>query len=143
MIPTGGARHDALVRRTSPVSHAQTVDRLIARISDAGLHLFARIDHAAGAGRVGLDLPPSTLLIFGDPEVGTPLMVEQPDFALELPSRILVRTDADGEVLVVHHDAAHLTARYGLPATAQHRLDRLMGLVMAALDDDSRPGPQA
>ncbi len=80
---------------------------------DRGLCLFAQIDHAANAERARLQMPPTTLLVFGHPATGTPLMLAAPDLAIELPSRILVREEQDGSVSVLHHDAGQLGQRFG------------------------------
>lgn len=62
---------------TSEVSVADTVERVVAAIEQQGWHLFARIDHAAQAGKKGLTLRPTELILFGNPEIGTLLMQEQ------------------------------------------------------------------
>ncbi len=82
--------------RKSPYSHEETLRRLTDQITRCGLHLFTRIDHTVAAAQAGIRLPPTTVIIFGDPRIGTPIMRSCPDFALELPTRILVRTDPAG-----------------------------------------------
>ena len=97
------------------------------------LQLFAQIDHAAAARRVGLDMPPTVVLVFGDPATGTPLMLANRDFALELPSRLLVRQEPDGTLSVVHYDAVQSGERYGLSREVLGGLASLVGFVDAAL----------
>ncbi len=75
--------------------------------------MFAQVDHAANAAMAGLEMLPCSVLIFGDPAIGIQVMIESPDFALELPSRVLIRTRRDGSVVVVHHNAVQLAAGYG------------------------------
>lgn len=129
-----GAEGRELVIHASPYSHAETVRRLVEQIHGRGIELFAQIDHAANASRVGLEMPGATVLVFGDPAVGTPVMVRAPDFALELPSRVLVRTQPDGSVVVVHHDVARLAAGYGLDHVTVQPLVGLSRLIDAALE---------
>jgi uncharacterized protein (DUF302 family) len=80
-----------------------------------GITLFALIDHSGEAGKVGLKMPPTMLLIFGKPEAGTPLMLETPRIAIDLPLKILVWEDAQGHVWVSANSAAYLRERYSLP----------------------------
>ena len=82
---------------------AETVERLKALLSKKGIHLFAHIDHAAGAQKVGLRLRPSQVLIFGKPQAGTPLMQSQQTIGLDLPLRVLVWEDEAGKVWLTYH----------------------------------------
>lgn len=111
MEPTG---RDLVIRR-SPYDFADTLTRLKNQVVAHGARIFAVIDHAAGAERAGLRMPPTTVVIFGDAAVGTPIMLEAPDLALDLPSRVLVR-QADNVVEVVYTPPAALAARYGVVA---------------------------
>ena len=79
-------------------SAADTVGRLEALLQSKGLKIFSRIDQAAEARAVGLTMPPTVLLIFGDPKAGTPLMNRYPSVALDLPLKALVWESADGKV---------------------------------------------
>ncbi|MDN5763685.1 MAG: DUF302 domain-containing protein [Microlunatus sp.] len=72
------------------------------------------IDHTANAATVGLELPPTSVLIFGNPAVGTPVMLAAPSLALDLPSRILVRSTVNRTVDVIYLDPAELAERHGL-----------------------------
>ena len=103
-----------LVVHRSPFPHRETVTRLRRAVEEGGMRLFAQFDHTENARSVGLDMPPTVVLVFGDPTKGTPVMLARPDFALELPSRVLVREETDGSVSVLHHDAHLLGARYDL-----------------------------
>ncbi len=117
----------------SPYAFAETVDRLTRRLADAGMTLFASIDHRAGALSVGLEMPPATVIVFGNPRAGTPLMVAAPRLALDLPLRVLVRETADGKVLVAYHPAQALTRAAGLADEAAATLARAEGLIAGAL----------
>lgn len=108
---------DAQVRTEllSAYDFTATLQRLTLAIEAAGMHIFARIDHRAAAQQVGLDMPRTTVLIFGNPVGGTPLMLAAPALALDLPLRVLVREDERGRALVSFHPAITLTRAVGLP----------------------------
>lgn len=103
-----------LVVRVSSYSHSKTLDRLTRAIADHGATVFAVIDHATNAATVGLELPPTSVVIFGNPKVGTPLMRIAPNLAVELPSRVLVRDTAANTTEVVYMDPVMLAERYNL-----------------------------
>lgn len=108
-----------------------TVARLEAELARRGLAVFARVDHAANARTVGLDMPATLVLTFGNPQAGTPLMIEAPDLALDLPLRVLIRETGDGTELVFADPAAVLQ-RHGLPADSAAPLSGITGIVAAA-----------
>src|SRR6516162_3127902 len=87
-----------------PSAHGvtETVERMKALLAQHGIEVFAHIDHAAGAAKVGLPLRPAQVLIFGDPKAGTPLMQAQPTIALDLPLRALFWQDAEGKVWITY-----------------------------------------
>ena len=93
---------------------ATTVERLEQAIADEGLTLLATIDHAANAENVGLELPPTTVFLFGNPRAGTPLMQAAPTFGLDLPQRMLVWTNANGDVYVTWRAPTVLADEHGL-----------------------------
>ena len=99
--------------KTSPHSVAETVTRLTAAIEDAGAKVAAVIDHAAAAEEVDLELAPTTVVIFGNPKIGTPLMQENQKIGLDLPLRILVWQDGD-ETRVGYIEAEDLAERYDI-----------------------------
>jgi uncharacterized protein (DUF302 family) len=99
-----------LCRRPVP----DTVARLTAMIEARGMRLFAVIDQAAEARQAGLTLRETTLVIFGSPAAGTPVMAAAPLSALDLPLKVLVWADG-GQVKVSYHDPAALAARHRLP----------------------------
>ena len=120
-------------KRQSAHSFVATVERLRSAFSAHGLTIFATIDQREAARSVGLDMPPTTLLIYGNPKGGTPLMLAAPDFAIELPLRVLVREDAKGKVFVVFNPASSLEGRHGLPAGMAARLAASEGLIASAI----------
>jgi uncharacterized protein (DUF302 family) len=99
---------------TLPSAHGatETVERLKSLLSQKKIHLFADVDHAAGAQKVGLSLRPTRLLIFGNPQAGTPLMQSQQTIGLDLPLRVLVWEDAAGKVWLTYHRPEFLAQRH-------------------------------
>lgn len=108
---TGGA---GAVTKSSPRAFDDTVTRLLQLLQDKGLKVFAVIDQAAEARAVGLELRATTLVVFGNPAAGTPVMAAVPLSALDLPLKILVWTDEDAGTQVSYVDPAVLAERYGL-----------------------------
>lgn len=83
---------------------AEVMDRLEAAVTEAGATVFARVDHGAGAEEVGMTLADSQLLIFGNPQLGTPVMQEDPLAGLYLPLKILAYDDGSGQVFVAYEE---------------------------------------
>jgi uncharacterized protein (DUF302 family) len=102
----------------SDATFAHVIDRLHELIRERGLTLFAEIDHARNARDAGLEMPDTRVLIFGNAKAGTALMLASPDVALELPLRILVRSEDDGRTALVYVDPGRLTAEFGIPDLA-------------------------
>jgi uncharacterized protein (DUF302 family) len=103
------------VTKLSPRSVADTVSRLIDMIAARGMKLFAVIDQSAEARQAGLELRDTTLVIFGSPAAGTPVMVASPLAALDLPLKVVVWDDA-GQTKVSYDAPAALAARHRLSA---------------------------
>ena len=122
-----------LIERESPFGFGPTVERLSAAIGAAGLTIFARIDHAAGAGRAGLAMPPTIVLIYGHPSGGTPIMLAAPVAALDLPLRVLVREREDGRTVVAFHPATPMLRALGVPDDLAARLEPAQDLLLKAL----------
>jgi uncharacterized protein (DUF302 family) len=93
----------------------QTVERLRTMLQAKGITLFAVVDHSGEAAKAGMEMPPTKVLIFGNPAAGTPLMVAAPGAALDLPLKLLVAADAEGRVRVSWNDPAYLQTRHGFP----------------------------
>src|SRR6202451_4645336 len=93
----------------------ETVDKLKAILNAKGVTMFALIDHSGEAGKVGMKMPPTKLLIFGNPKAGTPLMLASPSAAIDLPLKILVAEDAQGKVWISYNSPEYLHERHDLP----------------------------
>jgi uncharacterized protein (DUF302 family) len=100
-----------------PSNHSvdQTVERLKDILQAKGITLFALIDHSGEAEKVGMKMPPTKLLIFGNPKGGTPLMLAAPSVAIDLPLKILVWQDKQGKVWLSYNSPEYLRERHGLP----------------------------
>ncbi|HUC74861.1 MAG TPA: DUF302 domain-containing protein [Vicinamibacterales bacterium] len=108
--------HQGIIDRPSPLSVDQTVERLRAILQAGGVTLFVVVDHSGEATKVGMSMRPTKLLIFGSPKAGTPLMVAAPSVALDLPLKILVWQDGEGQVWVSYNSPQYLQQRHGVPA---------------------------
>jgi uncharacterized protein (DUF302 family) len=104
-----------IIQFSSPWSFNETVERIDALFKAKKIKLFARIDQAAEAAAVGLVLRHTTLLIFGDPAKGTPLMDAYPSVAIDLPLKALVWETAPGEVQIGLTSPEFLQQRHSLP----------------------------
>ena len=113
----------------SPHAAQKSADLLESFLSEKGMKIFARIDQAAEAAAAGLELRPTVLLLFGNPKAGTPLMVQYPDLALDLPLKAFVWEEA-GQVHVSFTSPEELRERYNLPFTP---FEAVPGLLKNAL----------
>ena len=95
-------------------SVAETSDRLEAALANKGMVVFARINHAGGAEKVGLELLPTEQVIFGNPKIGTPLMQCQRTVAIDLPQKMLIWKDESGQVWLAYNDPEYLKDRHGV-----------------------------
>jgi uncharacterized protein (DUF302 family) len=120
------------LRSMAPVE--VTVTRLERAILGAGLTIFSRIDHAAGAHAVGLAMRGSVLLVFGSPKAGTPLMVATPTVALDLPMKALIWEDELGRTWLSYNTRALLEMRHGLAPSLAAALDAAGALLERALN---------
>lgn len=117
----------------SAYNHAVTVEKLTQAFGAAGMTVFARIDHQGAAKSVGLTMPPTTVIIYGNPKGGTPLMLDAPLLALDLPLRVLVHDDPAGRTLVAFHGAAGPVTAAGLPAERAAPLQKAEVLIAATI----------
>jgi len=114
-ITTLGITTPGIITRESLYSVDETINRLQAILAEKHIKLFAIIDHSGEAAAAGLSMPPTKLLIFGNPQAGTPVMLAAPSAALDLPLKILVAEDADGKVHLSWNDPTYLQHRHNFP----------------------------
>lgn len=121
------------VQHMSRLTFSETVDHVVATIEKAGMNVFAKIDHAAGAKDVGMSLPASMVLIYGHARGGTPVMQAAPAAALDLPLRVLVRETDHGETVIAFHPARQMLTHYALPDELVDRLAKAQQLLVGAI----------
>jgi uncharacterized protein (DUF302 family) len=109
------ASDNGIVSLSSHHSVDETIAKLKNILQAGGVTVFALVDHSGEAEKVGLKMPPTKLLIFGNPKSGTPLMLASPSVALDLPLKILVSEDTLGKVWVSYNSLAFLKQRHNLP----------------------------
>jgi uncharacterized protein (DUF302 family) len=130
MTEAAAANEPGVVTKLSPWPVAETVTRLTGILSAKGVKLFAVIDQSAEARQVGLQLRDTTLVIFGNPAAGTPVMAASPLAALDLPLKVLVWDDT-GQTKVSYYAPAGLAARHRLGPDLEKNLAAIDALTDA------------
>jgi len=105
---------ESLIRIESSYSAKETADRFESIVKDKGLTLFARIDHQRNASGVNLELRATEVIIFGNPEVGTPLMNCAQEVAIDLPQKVLISEDSNQKVWLSYNNPAYLKERHDI-----------------------------
>lgn len=105
---------DGIISKPSKASVPQTLDKLEGLLQQKGIKVFARIDHSGEAKNAGLQMPPTELLIFGNPLGGTPIMLASPAAAIDLPWKALAWQDAQGRNWISYNDPQYLKRRFNL-----------------------------
>ncbi len=109
---------DGMTAVKSAHSVKETADRLEAAAKSRNLVVFLRVDHAAGAQKIGRTLRPTELLVFGNPQGGTPLMECAQSVGIDLPLKALAWQDESGQVWLGYNEPQFLAARHGAPDCA-------------------------
>lgn len=115
-LPMLGSRAiaaDGLITIQSHYGPKETMQRLEAAVKAKGLSVFAHIDHSTQAAQVNLSLPPTDLLIFGNPKGGTPLMRSNQTIGIDLPLKALVWQDENGATWLSYNDPEWIVQRHG------------------------------
>ena len=124
---------EGIIRKPSTRTVPETLDRLEAVLKAKGIAVFARIDHAGEAAKAGLTMPPTQVLVFGNPRAGTPVMLAAPTAAIDLPLKALAWQDATGKVWLGYTDPAYFARRYGLTEAQVAPISGIGQLIDAAL----------
>jgi uncharacterized protein (DUF302 family) len=111
-----------------------TVERLQGLLRDKGITLFALVDHSGEAERAGMKMPPTKLLIFGNPRAGTPLMLGAPGIAIDLPLKILVAEDEQGKVWISYNSPRYLQERHDIPEALMKNISVVEALAAQAAE---------
>ena len=128
------ATDNGLVTLKSRYAVDESIRRLSSAFREKGLQIFALIDHSGEAEKVGLQMRPTKVLIFGSPKAGTPLMVAAPSLAIDLPLKVLVAEGADGAVTVSYNSPEYLQSRHGVPADLIGNLAGAGALIAKAVE---------
>ncbi len=110
---------DGIIVVPSSNSVSKTADKLASVLTSKGITVFARVDHAAGAKKVGMTLRPTQLIIFGNPKLGTPLMESNQKIGLDLPMKALIYQAADNKTYISYNSPAYLAKRHGIQDRAK------------------------
>lgn len=105
---------NGLITLKSKHNVSETINRLEAVLNKKGMTIFKRVDHSAGAEKAGIKLRPTELLIFGNPKVGTPLMLCSQTAAIDLPQKALAYEDAEGQTWLSYNDPAYMAKRHNI-----------------------------
>lgn len=130
-----GDEKSIVTRGSAYTSVSETLERRRRVVREKGLEEFALIDHSGAGRRVGLLMQVAKLMIFGSPKAGTPLMVTSPLLALNLPLKILVWCNRDGEVLVSYNATSYLPRRHNIPQDLVGNIAGIDALVQGALGE--------
>ena len=107
------SKHQGIITKKSNHNYKTTLDKLLTLLQNhKALKVIAKLDHQANAKKAGLELTPSYLVVFGNPKMGSPLMQSQQSLALDLPQKMLVWENAEGEVFVSYNDIYFLQKRH-------------------------------
>ena len=128
-----------IVELKSPYPFTDTVQRLLAAFSEKGIKVFATIDQQAEAHAVGLAMPPTTLIVFGNPRAGTPIMLANPRAGIDLPLKVLVCELQPGHIAVMFAAASELIARHSLSTGFAPDLVAAEHLIAAVLNETPAP----
>ena len=105
---------DGIITKAADCTVEEAVSKIKSLLVIRGITLFAIIDHSGEAESVGMKMPDTKLVIFGNPKGGTPLMLTSPSVAIDLPLKLLVAEDANGKCLISYNSPEYLQQRHGL-----------------------------
>lgn len=134
ILTSEASADSSLITKESHYSVAETIDRIERVVTDKGMLLFARINHADEARKIGLQMPPTELLIFGNPKGGTALMLAAPTVAIDLPMKALAWQDQTGRVWLTYNASVLLPMRHGLAVELAAGLDSVGTLLERAVE---------
>ncbi|WP_445663951.1 DUF302 domain-containing protein [Fodinibius sp. AD559] len=126
IITTPAVAQEGMEIVQSKYSVEETTDRLQKVLKDNGLTIFEKVNHQEGASSVSMEMPPTTVLIFGNPKLGTPLMQCAPTVAIDLPQKVLIWNDQNGQVNVGYNSPDYLKKRHSIKGCDQE-LQKISG----------------
>jgi uncharacterized protein (DUF302 family) len=135
LAPAGAAPNDGLVRVKSAYGLEETIDRIKKDVAAKKIKLFDVIDQQQLAKDAGIDIRPSSLIVFGNPPLGTLFLQANPESGIDWPVRVLVHQDAKGQVWAVYTDFSWIAKRYGIKSRpAQFKMaSEVIGSITSAV----------
>jgi uncharacterized protein (DUF302 family) len=106
---------NGIIHKETKHSVDAALEKLLSLLKTKGVTVFAVVDHSGEAAKVGMEMHPTKLVIFGNPKGGTPLMLAAPSIAIDLPLKILIWEDAQGKNWVSYNSPGYLAERHNLP----------------------------
>ena len=137
IVKTKAGSEDGIVRVKSAYDFQETITRLKADIATKGIKFFSEIDQSKLAADAGIKLNPSTLLVFGNPPLGTQFMTSNPNSGLDWPVRLLVTQDNGGAVWAVYTDFAWIATRHSI--TDRDDQFKMASMVIASITSSVKP----
>jgi uncharacterized protein (DUF302 family) len=128
-----------LISRKSTFPVKESVDRLVHLVESKGLTVFCRVDHAAGAVAAGMQLRPTTVVLFGNAKGGTPLMQAAQTIGIDLPLKILAWEDTTGQTWLSYNDPVWLTERHGIQAAGAGPANAMRTLLSTVTESAAMP----
>ena len=126
--------NNGILQKQSNHSVDETLEKLKRILQAKAVNLFAVVDHSGEAEKAGLKMPPTKLVIFGNPKAGTPLMLAAPSSAIDLPLKILIWEGNDGKVWVSYNSPAYLQQRHSLPEELLQNISVVETLAAAIIE---------
>lgn len=128
---------NGLIHCESPYSVPETLLRLEAQLAAKKIPLVARVDHAQAAAEVGIQMRPTVLLIFGNAKAGSPLMIESPTLAIDLPLKVLVWEDSAGKIWASYNTPQYLGNRHQVPENLLQNIAGIRAIVEEAVKKEN------
>jgi len=125
---------DGLISIRSKHSVDDTVINIVSFLREKKIKLFAVIDHSGEARAAGLNMPPTRLILFGNPKAGTPIMLTSPSAAIDLPLKLLVAQDDKGAVWISYNSAEYLAKRHNISESLMTNIAVIAGIAREAAD---------
>jgi uncharacterized protein (DUF302 family) len=126
--------NNGIIHKATRHSVDAALEKLLSILKAKGITVFALVDHSGEAAKVGMEMHPTKLVIFGNPKGGTPLMLAAPSIAIDLPLKILVWEDGDGKSWISYNAPEYLRERHKVPAELMQNLAVVEALAAKAAE---------
>lgn len=119
LVSLPAVAQDRMITVESNYSVGETAERLTTQLMENDINIFERVNHHKGAASVGMEIPETVVIIFGNPALGTPIMQCAPTAAIDLPQKMLVWENQDGKVHIGYNSSDHLKKRHNIEGCGQ------------------------